>query len=169
MSWAEVKKINSDLSTPLDELIKTGVNSDIAVPLDKLIKFTPSTPAARTALANLGYTQRSTITSPAGTIYLYWKNTSVKSCSWDEAYEICTNWWKEINRWSQAQGYGNICIASRMPAYTDTGSWLPSGNTWTGTQYISNYYGNHYYWESSNYGGNGDLGSRQVVPVVLII
>lgn len=37
MSWAEVKKINSDLSTPLDELIKTGVNSDLSTPLNNIL------------------------------------------------------------------------------------------------------------------------------------
>jgi len=152
MSWAEVKKLNSNLD----------------VPLDKLIDFTPSTTEVRSALTALGYTQRSTITSPMGTIYLFWKNASVKSCSWDEAYEICTNWWKEINRWSVEQGYGNICIASRMPAYTDTGSWLPSGVTWTGTQNASN--NDHYRWNGSNYNTNAnDSGSCQVVPVALII
>lgn len=152
MSWAEVKKLNSNLD----------------VPLDKLIDFTPSTTEVRSALTALGYTQRSTITSPMGTIYLFWKNASVKSCSWDEAYEICTNWWKEINRWSVEQGYGNICIASRMPAYTDTGSWLPSsGDTWTGTQDYSN--NNHYRWNGSGYINNYDFDSCQVVPVALII
>lgn len=152
MSWAEVKKLNSNLD----------------VPLDKLIDFTPSTTEVRSALTALGYTQRSTITSPMGTIYLFWKNASVKSCSWDEAYEICTNWWKEINRWSVEQGYGNICIASRMPAYTDTGSWLPSsGNTWLGTQYNSS--NAHYRWYGSAYDYYADATSSQVVPVALII
>lgn len=40
MGWAEVKKINSDLSTPLDTLITTGlatVNSNSTVPLDILL------------------------------------------------------------------------------------------------------------------------------------
>lgn len=152
MSWAEVKKLNSNLD----------------VPLDKLIDFTPSTTEVRSALTALGYTQRSTITSPMGTIYLFWKNASVKSCSWDEAYEICTNWWKEINRWSVEQGYGNICIASRMPAYADTGSWLPSsGKTWTGTQYNSD--NNHSIWNGSSYLYYNDNTSCQVVPVALII
>lgn len=151
MSWAEVKKLNSNLD----------------VPLDKLIDFTPSTTEVRSALTALGYTQRSTITSPMGTIYLFWKNASVKSCSWDEAYEICTNWWKEINRWSVAQGYGNICIASRMPAYTDTETWLPSGTTWTGTQTNSN--NNHFFWSESTYYNGNDNYPGQVVPVALII
>lgn len=152
MSWAEIKK---------------AVNDNLSIPLNKLVDFTPSTTAARTALTNLGYTQRSTITSPAGTIYLFWKNASVKSCSWDEAYEICANWWKEINRWSISQGYGRICIASRMPAYTDTGSWLPSsGNTWTGTQYGS---AGHNIWNGSSYYDSSDYSSFQVVPVALII
>ena len=158
MSWAEIKKgINSDLSTPLNTLI----NKDIL--------FTPTTSAIRTALANKGFTQRVTITGVNGeTIYLFWKNASVKSCSWDEAYEICTNYWKLINKWAQEQGYGNICIASRMPAYTDTGSYLPSGNTWTGTQHGSN--NTHYYWNGSSYSNNySDAYSNQVVPVVLTI
>ena len=149
MSWAEITKINSNLSVSLDELIR----------------FTPSTEEARTALTSLGYTQRSTISSHAGTIYLFWRNMGVKSCSWDEAYEICTNWWKEINRWSVAQGYGNICIASRMPTRTDAGYWLPSGSTWTGTQDNSK----HWYWSGSNYISNYDSNSYQVVPVALII
>lgn len=153
MSWAEIKK---------------AINSNLDVPLDKLIDFAPSTPEVRSALTALGYTQRSTITSPMGTIYLFWKNASVKSCSWDEAYEICTNWWKEINRWSVEQGYGNICIASRMPAYFDTGSWLPSGNTWTGTQASSD--NNHFFWYGSNYNNtHTDNTSYQVVPVAFII
>lgn len=151
MSWAEIKK---------------AINSNLDVPLDKLIDFTPSTTEVRSALTALGYTQRSTITSPMGTIYLFWKNASVKSCSWDEAYEICTNWWKEINRWSISKGYGRICIASRMPAYTDTGSWLPSGSTWTGTQASGN---THYYRYGSSYINSDDTASYQVVPVALII
>lgn len=151
MSWAEIKK---------------AINSNLDVPLDKLIDFTPSTTEVRSALTALGYTQRSTITSPMGTIYLFWKNASVKSCTWDEAYEICTNWWKEINRWSVEQGYGNICIASRMPAYTDTGSWLPSSSdTWTGTQSGSS----RCYWNGSKYSYSSDENSHQVVPVALII
>lgn len=152
MSWAEIKK---------------ALNDNFDIPLNKLIDFMPSTAAARTALTNLGYTQRSTMTTPAGTVYLFWKKASVKSCSWDEAYEICTNWWKEINRWSLGQGYGNICIASRMPAYSDTGSWLPSGGTWTGTQYNSN--NTHFCWNGSDYTYNYDTYSFQVVPVALII
>lgn len=177
MSWAEIKKaINSDLDTPLDSILKDATyglqaikNAITASSPAKASEFSPSTAEARSALASAGYTQRATIASPAGTIYLFWKNASVKSCSWDEAYEICTNWWKEINRWAVANGYGNICIASRMPAYTDTGSWLPSsGNAWTGTQYDSNNY--HYYWNGSSYDHDaGDNTSYQVIPVALII
>lgn len=164
MSWAEVKKaINSDLSTPLNSKIDSQTTA-----LNKSIKFTKSTAGARSALAALGFTQRMTMTAPDGTtIYGYWKNASVKSCSWDEAKEICDNYWKEINNWANEQGYGNICIFSRMPAYTDTGSWLPSGETWTGSQHNSN--NNHYYWSRSSYSNNGDIISYQCVPVVLII
>ena len=158
MSWAEIKKaVNSDLGTPLDSLIKS------------LVGFKKSTAGARSALTALGFTQRMTMTAPDGTtIYGFWKNASVKSCSWDEAKEICDNYWKEINNWANEQGYGNICIFSRMPAYTDTGSWLPSGNTWTGTQYSSN--NTHYRWNGSSYASNNvDDTSYQCVPVVLII
>ena len=154
MSWAEIKK---------------ALNEKLDLPLNKQIVFTPTTTAVRNAFASaMGFTQRSTISvTGVGTVYLYWKNASVKNASWDEAYEICTNYWKHINEWAVEQGYGNICIASRMPAYTDTGSWLPSGTTWTGTQYTS--VGNHYTWSDSYYNGGNDYFAFQVVPVALII
>lgn len=164
MSWAEIKKaVNSDLSTPLNSLI-----SNKASDLVSKMGFNKSTAGARSALTALGFTQRMTMTAPGGTtIYGFWKNASVKSCSWDETKEICDNYWKEINNWANEKGYGNICIFSRMPAYTDTGSWLPSGNTWTGTQNNSNNY--HYLWNGSNYNTDNDRSSCQCVPVVLII
>ena len=155
MSWAEIKK---------------AINSDLSTPLDKLIKFTKSTAEARSALEALGFTQRMTMTAPDGsTIYGFWKNASVKSCSWDEAKEICDNYWKEINNWANEQGYGNICIFSRMPAYTDTGSWLPT-SAWTATQSSSK--NTHYYWNGLSYSDNAggdDHNSYQCVPVVFII
>lgn len=180
MSWAEIKKaVNSDIDTPLNTLITnktstvTSAISSQTTTLSSLINsasgFTKSTLAARTALVALGFTQRITMTTPDGsTIYGYWKNASVKSCSWDEANAICENYWKEINVWANKNGYGNICIFSRMPAYTDTGSWLPSGNTWTDTQYSSNNSA-HYYWAGSGYAAGNDYASYQCVPVVLVI
>ena len=164
MSWAEIKKaVNSDLATPLNSKIDAQTTT-----LNKSIKFTKSTAGARSALTALGFTQRMTMTAPDGTtIYGFWKNSSVKSCSWDEAKEICDNYWKEINNWANEKGYGNICIFSRMPAYTDTGSWLPSGNTWTGTQNTDN---QHYFWVGTRYDdGYVDRYSYQCAPVVLLI
>lgn len=212
MSWAEIKKaINSNITTPLDTLIKTVVNTDNNIPLNTQITnaknslsssisdsetsvksaintaattinnnisnisvggLTSTTAAIRTQFANaMKFTQKSTINIDGiGTVYIFVKNNVLSfSGSWDLADSITKNYYKLINKWSSDNGYGDICLLTRLPAYTDTASWFPTATSWLGTKADTMY---HHHHEMGNGNMSYDAQDRTdvgIVPVAYIV
>lgn len=128
--------------------------------------YTPSTAAARAAFVAKGHTLKRTDTVMGISVYVYYTSAKIKDTTWDEANALCQMYAELVNKWSQENGYGKICIGSRLPTYNEQ-IYASSGATWTGTQYGSN--SNHYYWAGSSCGNGTDYTASGVVPVVLII